>query len=381
MLFVTLALALVSTVSMFAALSRSNAAPAALVAQRAADYPPPLDEIIDIGTLGGPRSYAYSTNDPGQVVGWSDTGGAVTACVSMNDMVTFNDIVTRAFLYNNGVITGLDVLSGTNSYAYDINDLGQIVGWVYLSGEVALRAFLYDDGAVTDLGTLGGSDSYAYGVNNALQVVGQADTPSETRAFMWQNGGIGALDAFSGYVNSAAYGINNSGQVVGWVDTPTGTQHAFLWQDGTLSVLDASYGYADSAAYGINDLGRAVGWMDTVTGTRRAFAWRGSKVVDLGTVPKYPGAVAYDINNLEQIVGTAITSTGTRHAVFYHRGTLFDLNSLLPEDSGWELVEARGINDAGQIVGYGIVNSQTHAFVLTIVQESLLYMPLVLRTE
>jgi probable HAF family extracellular repeat protein len=372
MLSVTLALALVSAASMFVALAQSNAAPAALVAQRAAAYPPPLDEIIDIGTLGGPRSYAYSTNDPGQVVGWSDTGGAVTTCVSMND------IITRAFLYNNGVITGLGVLSGTSSYAYDINDLGQIVGWVDVSGAVASRAFLYDGGAVTDLGTLGGTNSYAYGVNNARQVVGQADTPTGTQAFMWQNGGISALDIF-GYVNSAAYGINNSGQVVGWVDTLTGTQHAFLWQEGEMSVLGASNGYVDSAAHGINDLGRAVGWVDTVTGTRRAFAWRGDGVTDLGTIPMYPGAAAYDINNLDQIVGTAITSTGTPHAVFYHRGTLFDLNSLLPEDSGWELVEARGINDAGQIVGYGTINGQTHAFVLTIVQESLLHLPLVLR--
>ena len=31
-----------------------------------------------------------------------------------------------------------------------------------------------------------------------------------------------------------------------------------------------------------------------------------------------------------------------------------DLNSLLPPNSGWTLTSATGINDAGQIVGYGL---------------------------
>ncbi len=42
-----------------------------------------------------------------------------------------------------------------------------------------------------------------------------------------------------------------------------------------------------------------------------------------------------------------------------------DLNSLLPSGSGWNLGGATGINDSGQIVGYGIDNGQDHAFLLT----------------
>jgi probable HAF family extracellular repeat protein len=41
-----------------------------------------------------------------------------------------------------------------------------------------------------------------------------------------------------------------------------------------------------------------------------------------------------------------------------------DLNSLLPADSGWELSGAVAINDSGQIVGSGIINGQTHAYLL-----------------
>jgi probable HAF family extracellular repeat protein len=42
-----------------------------------------------------------------------------------------------------------------------------------------------------------------------------------------------------------------------------------------------------------------------------------------------------------------------------------DLNTLIPANSGWFLQEARGINDAGQIVGSGWNNGQYRAFVLT----------------
>jgi len=43
-----------------------------------------------------------------------------------------------------------------------------------------------------------------------------------------------------------------------------------------------------------------------------------------------------------------------------------DLNSLIPAGSGWELQRAAGINDAGQIVGTGTINGQTHGFLLSV---------------
>jgi hypothetical protein len=41
-----------------------------------------------------------------------------------------------------------------------------------------------------------------------------------------------------------------------------------------------------------------------------------------------------------------------------------DLNSLIPPDSGWDLVSAVAVNDIGQIAGYGF-HYRTHAFLLT----------------
>jgi hypothetical protein len=42
-----------------------------------------------------------------------------------------------------------------------------------------------------------------------------------------------------------------------------------------------------------------------------------------------------------------------------------DLNTLIPRNSGWELTSAKSINDAGQIVGNGVINGQNHAFLAT----------------
>jgi hypothetical protein len=41
-----------------------------------------------------------------------------------------------------------------------------------------------------------------------------------------------------------------------------------------------------------------------------------------------------------------------------------DLNSLLPDDSGWALTSASGINDEGQIVGVGLHDGRWRGFLL-----------------
>jgi probable HAF family extracellular repeat protein len=47
-------------------------------------------------------------------------------------------------------------------------------------------------------------------------------------------------------------------------------------------------------------------------------------------------------------------------------GTLTNLNDLVvPSDSGWQPLKATDINNAGQIVGRGLIGDQIHAFLLT----------------
>lgn len=85
----------------------------------------------------------------------------------------------------------LGTLGGRESRAYDIDDRGRVVGSsqrVLPSGRTVTRAFLWEDGVMTDLGTLGGDDSRALGIaegptNGEVLIVGESDVdPGELHA-------------------------------------------------------------------------------------------------------------------------------------------------------------------------------------------------------
>src|SRR5881397_951629 len=70
---------------------------------------------------------------------------------------------------------------------------------------------------ITDLGTLGGTYSYAFGINNAGQVAGGSATPTQTgglsqTAFLWSGGQMINLGTLGG-PNSGANPPNASGEV------------------------------------------------------------------------------------------------------------------------------------------------------------------------
>jgi probable HAF family extracellular repeat protein len=88
-------------------------------------------------------------------------------------------------------------------------------------------------------------------------------------------------------------------------------------------------------------------------------------MTDLGSLRISDYCYALGINNNGQVVGFSGGS-----AFLYSGGAMIDLNTLIPTNSGWTLEEATGINDSGQICGYGRNPSgQDDAFLLTPVPE------------
>jgi probable HAF family extracellular repeat protein len=90
-------------------------------------------------------------------------------------------------------------------------------------------------------------------------------------------------------------------------------------------------------------------------------------MISLGTLGG-PGSNANGINNLGEIVGQSQTDNNFNDyaAFLYVGGTMYNLNSLIPANSGWVLQSAAAINDCGQIVGDGLnPDGLSHAFLLT----------------
>jgi probable HAF family extracellular repeat protein len=87
---------------------------------------------------------------------------------------------------------------------------------------------------------------------------------------------------------------------------------------------------------------------------------------DLGTLGG-SNSLARGITDAGQIVGSANLSGDTiAHAFTWTtKSEMQDLNNMIPPNSGWELYSANAVSENGQIVGDGVINGQTHAFLLT----------------
>jgi len=109
----------------------------------------------------------------------------------------------------------------------------------------------------------------------------------------------------------------------------------------------------DFVPHGVNDVGEYAGQRLAKDGVTRAVRVTARGVTDLGTLGGQ-FSTARDINDSGAIVGGAlIAGDEAYHAFLYEDGAMHDLNDLIDPDAGWELVNALGINNRGEIVAVG----------------------------
>jgi len=395
----------------------------------------PRYRLIDLGTFGGPGSFLNNgldgiLNDRGAAVGWANTAES-----DPNNPACFNPncFVSHAFKVKNGVLTDLGTLPGGSSSQADWISANGLIAGLSQNGEIdpiapgfpELRAVLWWGDQIIDLGTLpeGGFESVANAVNNRGQVVGFAvntvpdnfsfvGLPTQTRAFLWQEGRMRDLGTLGG-PDAIAGLVNDQGEVSGpsytAVDPATGAPaavHPFLWKRGTMTDL-GSLGGSDSEPTAMNERGEVVGFStlagDTIShpflwargkltdlgtlggnnGTtnwinddgdiagkadlsgpapqlHHAVLWRRGKTIDLGVLHGDACSNAYFVNQRGQVVGTSENqslcsiSVG-QHAFLWNRGELMvDLNKVIAPGASLDLTYAVAINNRGEIAGFGV---------------------------
>jgi len=176
---------------------------------------------------------------------------------------------------------------------------------------------------------------------------------------------------------SDAWGINAGGSVVGQMDTAIG----FVWTpntpndvNGTLlqlpTLMPPATGLpSETTALGINTAGDVVGSSETVdaggTTVRRAFLFRGGVMTEFGTLvpdPSNPGAFlgnseARGINDAGQIVGKSDDTNSVEHGFFLDLSVspaMRNLFSLVPPimlPGPADPSVANAIDNSGMVVG------------------------------
>ena len=183
--------------------------------------------ITDLGTLGGARNIGVGINENGQIVGASTppTNGFDLDAYLVEDVPDDGSIPA---------LKNLNVSTGNNSAALDINEGGWVVGYTF---GVPETGFVWKDGESVSFleGLPENSDgrTWAGGINNRNQIVGYArDQDGMQQAVLWETGSAPKALGTPEGKTSEANAINDSGQVVGKAGT-VNNSIAFLWQEGT----------------------------------------------------------------------------------------------------------------------------------------------------
>jgi probable HAF family extracellular repeat protein len=246
-------------------------------------------------------------------------------------------------------VQNLGVLPGDYaSVALGINRSGDVVGWS--TGPSGTRAFVYTDSAgMTALpGPAGRPVTIARAINDDGTVVGTASTSGSDpgHAVRWQIGGVRDLGTLRGGQFSDASGVNAAGTIVGWSDAAGANFfriHAFRYTDAT-GLTDLTPTADTARAVGINDLGQIAGYRES-----RAFRLTGTTFTDLGVAPGFGASFGTAINGSGQVAGHVITGSGNSEQIFRYT----DGSGMVILGGSGEFNRASGINAAGDVVGTG----------------------------
>lgn len=217
--------------------------------------------------------------------------------------------------------------------AVGINEQGWILGRARLSnsasGSNSEYAFLLRDGLPSVLPAAGATGVVPVAINNTMAIgEGRFDSSGQSGVIIWTLGGatttLRAITSAQDHIYAA--GLSSAGHVTGayWAPLNGSNTQGYVWYQGRAQALPTDANH-DSRGHSVNALGQVVG------------------------------------NHCQ--AGQDLR--GCR-ATLWTNGVKLDLNKLVVPPKGYTLVDARSINDQGQITGWMVNNEGLYrGFTLT----------------
>lgn len=321
---------------------------------------PPRYVIVDLGTIGLGSPYPYSITNANRVVlNERDFSGA-----------------GRPYVWENGVITTLDLLPGTPRCLARAMSANGLVGGS--CGPFSdLIATVWDQDGPRRGGGLAGSFADIMDVSDNGNITGYAAAYADQgnwHGFAIIDGVTHDIGAVPMYDGSDATAINDAGRVAGARQNYKGQTVPYIW-DAEHGIREmATLGGTDAYIRDMNNAGQVVGYAGnglvepaaTSLSRQVPALWEADgSIKALATLPNRPAGEAFGINAAGDAVGS-LKSYGpyVEEAALWRGGVLFLLKDVIPPGSGWTLKTATDINDAGWIVGAGSMGGRDRAFLL-----------------
>jgi probable HAF family extracellular repeat protein len=354
----------------------------ATISQRSGD--PARYDVAELPSLGGASSAGFSINDRGWVAGRSNLPSNQNRHATLWRNGSLTDLGTLGSRERNsavrwpvknvrGLITGISQTdepdpNGENWSCSAFFPAATGTGYRCLG-------FRWQNGVMTPLPTLGGTNGFAAGSNNAGQIVGWAENSThdptcvapqvlQFRPVVWGPNPqrIRELPLLPDDTSGAATAINDRGQIVGITgicDQAIGrfsAIHAVLWENGHVTDIGNLGGVAWHTPNAINRKGDVVGFSNFSADDGgeyhpHAFLWtKDDGIRDLGTLPAPldDTSEAWGIDDSGQVAGRSCDVDGNCHAFLWQNGVMTDLNRAASEDT---LIAAYDIDNFGRITG------------------------------
>ena len=278
---------------------------------------------VSLGSFGNGFSLARAINDNNVVTGYSENADRKD-----EGFIALPDNTAAPTSWG---LTSIGTIPVHNSsQGWDITLSNVVVG---ASKTFSPRGLIWSAGVLDEPFAV--PYSALRGANDAGQIVGFIADGTPSRGFLWNDNGdmtpqpgelldLGLLSPGSGH-HSDAYAISENGYITGQAMNAAGRKVLFLLTP------DGGQWFRDDDGNGANDLMQDLGNLDSLL------------------------AYGHDVNSGGIVVGKSGTCKNPfdTRAVAWINGFLYDLNSFIDPSLGWTLASAEGINEFGEIVGWG----------------------------